>query len=123
MGSEAIAARVSRAADGALAEKAYVAFIDVLVRMRWLEPSRLARWRQGRVATLENATQVDPGKLSAAMDLFCRWASERGLQPSETDYLARTRDHRKLQFSVSGDPAVESAYRTHWHSPRPNVAS
>jgi len=117
MGSEAIAARVSRAADGALAEKAYVAFIDVLVRMRWLEPSRLARWRQGRVATLENATQVDPGKLSAAMDLFCRWASERGLQPSETDYLARTRDHRKLQFSVSGDPAVESAYRTHWISP------
>jgi hypothetical protein len=48
-----------------------VAFIDVLVRMRWLEPAHLARWRQGRVATLENATQVDPGKLSAAMG--CDW--------------------------------------------------
>ena len=63
--------RVSRAAEGALAENAYVAFIDVLVRMRWLEPAHLARWRQGRVATLENATQVDPVKLSAAMG--CDW--------------------------------------------------
>lgn len=37
--------------------------------------------------------------------------------PSETDYLARTRDRRSLRFSVSGDTDIERAYRTHWVSP------
>jgi hypothetical protein len=42
---------------------------------------------------------------------------DRGLVPSETAYVARTRDRRPLRFSVSGDPAIERAYRTHWLSP------
>ena len=41
----------------------------------------------------------------------------RGLKPSETAYVARTRDRRPLRFSKSGDPAIERAYRTHWVSP------
>jgi hypothetical protein len=40
------------------------------------------------------------------------------LKPSETAYVARTRDRRTLQFSEGGDPAIEQAYRTHWVSPR-----
>jgi hypothetical protein len=39
------------------------------------------------------------------------------LRPSETAYVARTRDRRKLRFSKSGNPAIELAYRTHWVSP------
>lgn len=31
--------------------------------------------------------------------------------------MARTRDRRPLQFSRSGDAAIEAAYRTHWVSP------
>jgi hypothetical protein len=42
---------------------------------------------------------------------------EQGLQPSETAYVARTRDRRPLRFSRSGDDAIERAYRTHWVSP------
>jgi hypothetical protein len=51
------------------------------------------------------------------MAAFRSWARERGLNPSETDYVARTRDRRQLQFSVSGEAAIERAYRTHWVSP------
>ncbi|MEX0835328.1 MAG: DUF2293 domain-containing protein [Nitriliruptor sp.] len=40
-----------------------------------------------------------------------------GLRPSETVYVARARDRRALRFSVSGDPALEASYRTHWESP------
>jgi hypothetical protein len=40
------------------------------------------------------------------------------LVPSPTEYVARTRDRRRLQFSVSGKPSIEEAYRTHWVSPR-----
>jgi hypothetical protein len=51
------------------------------------------------------------------MKLFRGWAGAAGLVPSETAYVARTRDRRKLQFSKSGDAGIETAYRTHWVSP------
>ena len=62
--------------------------------------------------------QANLSKVSEAMGDFRRWANERGLVPSPTEYVARTRDRRPLQFSVSGTPSIEEAYRTHWISPR-----
>ncbi|MEA2901187.1 MAG: hypothetical protein QOH36_1074 [Actinomycetota bacterium] len=73
--------------------------------------------RQGRAEDLERLAQVNLHKLSAAMAIFRRWAADRGLHPSETAYVARTRDHRQLRFSRDGDAGIEAAYRTHWVSP------
>ena len=109
---------VKRAAEAALAEKGYVAPLDVLVRLGWLEPVRVDEWRQGRLPALERGVQVNLHKLSTAMGVLRRWARERGLRPSETDYVARTRDRRRLRFSVSDQAAIEAAYRTHWVSPQ-----
>ena len=109
--------RVADAAEAALAQQSYVSAIDVLLGLGWLAPSHLARWRQGRVDDLELTLQVDPSKLRLAMEGFGEWARDRGLEPSEADYLARTRDHRPLRFSTSGDPELERSYRTHWVSP------
>jgi hypothetical protein len=50
--------------------------------------------------------------------LLRRWAQGRGLTPSETAYVARTRGREELRFSGSGDPALERAYLTHWVSPQ-----
>ena len=60
--------------------------------------------------------QANLAKSSAAMAALRQWAQNRGLNPSETDYVARTRDHRELRFSASADAAIERAYRTHWVS-------
>lgn len=109
--------RVVEAADEALGRQQYVSAIDVLVGVRWLAPSNVDRWRQGRVDCLERIAQVDPSKLSDAMAIFRRWAADRELVPSETAYVARTRDRRALRFSAHGDEAIEQAYRTHWVSP------
>ena len=108
--------RVVRAAEAVLAERRFVSVVDVLVAMRWLTSGELARWRQGRVPDLETVVQVNLSKLSTAMAVLRRWAREQGLHPSETAYLARTRDRRPLRFSRSGDHAIERAYRTHWVS-------
>ena len=51
-------------------------------------------------------------KQSTAMHTLRTWATRRGLTPSETVYVARTRDRRRLRFSVSGQPDIELAYRT-----------
>ncbi|HKF77137.1 MAG TPA: DUF2293 domain-containing protein [Candidatus Dormibacteraeota bacterium] len=106
-----------RAAEAALATRRFATPIDVLVGIRWVSESAVSRWRQGRLADLEGSAQVDADRLSAAMRLFRGWAQRRGLRPSETTYVASTRDRRPLRFSASGDPEIEQAYRTHWVAP------
>jgi hypothetical protein len=109
--------RVVQAAEAVLAQRRVVSAVEVLVGMRWLTPAALARWQQGRVEDLESVVQVNLHKLSAAMAVLRRWARDQGLRPSETAYLARTRDRRPLRFSRSGEDGIERAYRTHWVSP------
>jgi hypothetical protein len=109
--------RVVRAAEAALAERKFVTAIDVLVGVGWLQPARVDEWRQGRVDYLERAVIASLGKISTAMRCFRAWARARGLKPSETAHVARTRDRRPLRFSKTGDPEIERAYRTHWVSP------
>ena len=111
-------ARVRLVAEQALAEKGYAAPIDVLVDLGWLAPIRVDEWRQGRLPALEGSVQANLSKVYDAMADFRRWARDRGLEPSRTRYVARTRDRRLLRFSVSGKPSIEEAYRTHWVSPR-----
>jgi hypothetical protein len=116
MGGAALAQRVEQVAEAALAEQLYVSVIDVLVGLGWLAPTHLDEWRQGRVPCLERMVQASLPKLSTAMGVLRRWAHRRGLVPSETGYVARTRDRLPLRFSVSGATAIERAYRTHWVS-------
>ena len=108
---------MARPAEAALAQRRFVTAIDVLVGVGWLEPHRVNEWRQGRVDYLERVTVANSGDISTAIHVFRRWAQARGLNPSETAYVARTRDRRPLRFSNSGDPEIEWAYRTHWVSP------
>lgn len=117
MASENLEQRVTQAAEAALAEQRFVSAVDVLVGLGWLAPSHVALWRQGRVESLEHLIQTSPNKVAAAMTALQRWAADRKLNPSETDYIARTPDRRRLRFSVGGDAAIERAYRTHWVSP------
>lgn len=98
-------------------EQSYVSAIDVLLRLGWLAPSHLDLWRHGRVECLERMVQAGLGKQSTAMSTLRTWATQWGLTPSETVYVARTRDRRLLRFSVSGKPDIELAYCTHWVSP------
>jgi hypothetical protein len=109
--------RVERVAHASLSEHEYVSAVDVLIGLGWLTPQRVSEWRQGRVPSLEQVARANLHKISRAMAAFRRWAQGEGLKPSETAYLARTRDHRPLQFSMLGSASVERAYRTHWVSP------
>ncbi|GAA1643572.1 DUF2293 domain-containing protein [Georgenia ruanii] len=109
--------RVTRAAEEALREEGYVAPVDVLVGIGWLQPVHRDHWRQGRVPCLEEVVQAGQGRIATAMAAMRRWARDQGLEPSETAYVARTRDRRTLRFSAGGEPEIERAYRTHWVSP------
>ena len=109
--------RVVRTAEKALAQDDVVSVIDVLVGIGWLPPGSVDLWRQGRLADLESAVQVDGHRIAAAIAILRQWAGERGLQPTVIDYVARTRDRRALRFTTEGDRDVELAFRTHWVAP------
>jgi hypothetical protein len=104
MTARSIEDRVARAAEAALADKRFVTPIDVLIGVGWLQPGPVDRWRQRRVEYLEAVAQVDSGKLSDAMAALLRWTEQHGLQPSETEYVARTRDRRRLRFTPAATP-------------------
>lgn len=110
-------ARVARAAEEALGKQKSVAPVDVLIGLGWLHPVHLDPWRQRRVTDLEQLVQVGPEKVALAMELLSRWATARGLEPSEAEYLARSWAREPLRFSAGGDEAIERAFRTHWLSP------
>jgi hypothetical protein len=117
MHSKKLENRVAGAAEAALAANKYVRPIDVLMGIGWLDPGAEKRWRQGQIDYLEQKAQANLKKLSEAMGLLRRWASAKGLIASETKYVSRTGDRRTLRFSISGNPSIELAYRTHWISP------
>jgi len=112
-----LADRVVEAAEASLAGQGYVAPIDVLMGIRWLDPGAVQSWRRGQIDCLERAVQGSLPRISEAMKLFRSWATSKGLFMSRTAYVARTPQRQELRFSVSGDPTIERLYRTHWVSP------
>lgn len=110
--------RVVRAAEAALAHHQYVSAIDVLTGARLLTPTHVESWRKGRIDFLERVIQANLKKISRSMAMFRQWALANGLKPSETRYVRRGRTGTlDLQFSKSGNPAIEKSYRTHYVSP------
>jgi hypothetical protein len=111
-----LADRVIAAAEAALAARSYVAPLDVLLGIRWIDNGSVKRWRQGQIDYLERAVQANLSRISEAMKLFRSWATGKGLTPSETQYVAQTPRRQSLRFSKSGGPTIERLYRTHWVS-------
>ena len=116
-GKVSLSDRVAAAAQDALAAEGYVSAVDVLLRIRWLDPSWEKRWRQGQIGCLEEGIQTNPARLGEMLTLLREWAGRLGLEPREAEYQSRSPRPERLRFSRDGDPAQEATYRTHWLSP------
>jgi len=114
---QALADRVTRAAEAALAARDYVSAIDVLGGIGWLDAGAEKRWRLGQAECLERLIQANLSRVSEAMRLLGAWAAAKGLLARETHYVSQNPGRAALRFSVSGDPTIERLYRTHWISP------
>lgn len=112
-----LADRVTKAAEATLAAQHFASAVDMLLGIGWLDPGAVERWRRGQIACLEEVIQANPARLADALQLFRNWAAAKSLSGSATAYVARTPRREALRFSRSGDPALETSYRTHWVSP------
>lgn len=119
MSLKKIEIKVPEIGQAALQVKGYVTSIDILLGLGYLSATHLKEWRFGKIATLETAVQANLNKISFAMKLLRKWATATGLKPSYTAYVMHGKKgtRQTLQFSKSGDPAIEKNYCTHYISP------
>ncbi|MGH3172140.1 MAG: DUF2293 domain-containing protein [Trebonia sp.] len=116
MSQRGLAPRVTAAAEQALATRKYVTPLDVCVAIGWLSSSHVDRWRQGQVASLEEALPVDAAKLADMLGCVENWAVGKGLNRGAASYIAATRDRRELRFTADGAGDTERAWRVQWTS-------
>jgi hypothetical protein len=110
--------RVYRAAETALVRQHYVSFIDVLCGMGLLASSAVDSWRKGRIDFLESGIQGSPNKIFSCIAIFLRLVHEKGLKPTEADYVRPARSGTvPLQFFSSPAPQIEKILRTSYVSP------
>ncbi|WP_306993710.1 DUF2293 domain-containing protein [Amycolatopsis thermophila] len=101
-------------AAASLAQRKYVAPVEVFVSLGWVPAHRVEAWRQGRFSPLTEALPVDNERITEALRCLHDWAKENGLTPAGTTYTAATRDRRDLRFT--DDDTLDALCRTHWLS-------
>ena len=110
--------RVVHAAEAALLQQHYVSAIDVLCGIGWLLATQVEDWRKGRLDFLERVIQGSWEKNAFALKTLERWATEKGLNPTETEYVRVSRGATvALQFTAGGLAEIEKRYRIHYVSP------
>jgi hypothetical protein len=111
-------ARIVKATEDLLREKGFVAPIELFIRMDLLSPASVENWRRGRIPYLERAIQCNLSKANRILRILRMHAHDLDLKPVPTVYKRWTRGPRTLlDFSKTGDRAVEQAYARHFLSP------
>jgi hypothetical protein len=96
-------------------EKGYICSVDVLLRLGYLTQKDYEDWRLGRVPFLEKVCKVNLKKLSLTNRMIAKFAKQRQLKKSWTEYNQYgTKNKKRLAFSKSGDPHIETLYATHF---------
>jgi hypothetical protein len=108
--------RVTAAAAEALARQGFVTPVDVCLGLGWLHATNVDDWRHGRVDDLEYFLPVHADRITELIVRLDSWASERGLERTEAEYISATRNRRPLRFFTGAPAVVEAEWRTRWVS-------
>jgi hypothetical protein len=102
--------KIVRATASILAHGKVVAPVDVLVRMRVLDPRHLEDWRRGRVPYLERVIQGNLTRLSRLLRILRFHAHDLNLVPSWTAYVRWGKGPKqRLRFTKTGEPSRATA--------------
>ena len=98
-----------------LKEKGYISFVDVFMKLGYLDPKEYEDWRMKRVPYLERVIKINPGKINFIMKTVRRNSLNGNLSPSWTGYKSWGKGKKiELRFSRTGDPNIEKTYATHF---------
>jgi len=98
-----------------LKEKGYISFVDVFMKLGYLDPKEYEDWRTKRVPYLEQVIKINPGKINFIMKTVRRNSLNGNLTPSWTGYKSWGKGKKiELRFSKTGDQNIEKTYATHF---------
>lgn len=98
-----------------LKEKGYISFVDVFIKLGYLDPKDYENWRMKRVPYLERVIKINLDKINYIMKTVRRNSLHGKLKPSWTAYKSWGKGKKiDLRFSKFGDPNVEKLYATHF---------
>jgi len=98
-----------------LKEKGYISFVDVFMKLGYLDPKNYENWRMKRIPYLERVIKVNPSKINFIMKTVRRSCFNGNLIPSWTGYKSWEKGRKvDLRFSKTGEPDIEKSYATHF---------
>jgi hypothetical protein len=107
--------KLSTVTSELLKEKGYISFVDVFIKLGYLDPKDYENWRMKRIPYLERAIKINLGKINFIMKTVRRNSLHGKLQPSWTGYKSWGKGRKiDLRFSKFGDSNVEKLYATHF---------
>ena len=114
--------KLSKVTNELLQEKGYIAFVDVFMKLGYLDPKNYEAWRMKRVPCLEKVINVNLSKISFIMKTVRRNSRNGHLKESWTGYTSWGKGAKvSLRFSKGAVRAIEKTYATHFVQPQPTV--
>ena len=101
--------------SGLLREKGYIAFVDVFMKLGYLDPKDYENWRMKRVPYLERVITANLSKITFIMKTVRQNCRNGKLKESWTGYKSWGKGRKLfLRFSKSGEEPIEKTYATHF---------
>lgn len=96
-------------------EKGYISFVDIFIKLGYLDVKDYELWRMKKIPCLEKAIKVNLGKINFIMKTVRRNSLNGKLEPSWTGYKSWGKGNKIfLRFSKSGEENIEKLYATHF---------
>lgn len=107
--------KLSTVTSELLKEKGYISFVDVFMRLGYLDPKDYEDWRMKRVPYLERVIKINLSKVNFIMKTVRRNSLNGNLNPSWTCYKSWGKGATiDLRFSETGELNIEKEYATHF---------
>ncbi len=107
--------RLSPITNELLAEKGYIAFADVFMRLGYLSAEDYDAWRRRKIPFLEKAVKINLKAIGFVMKTVIRNCRNGKLKESRTDYRSWGKGRKiPIRFSKTGERNIEEAWATHF---------
>jgi hypothetical protein len=123
MNNQELLKKLSIITSELLKEKDYIAFVDVFMKLGYLDLKDYEAWRNRKISCLEKAIKVNLSKISFIMKSVIKNNRNGKLKESWTCYNSWGKGKEKLFFSKSRKGTIEKAYATHFLKPKKIVTS
>jgi len=119
MSKKTIEERVISACSRIIQYQSFISIAEVFKVIGLLQPIHEDYWRKGKIPELETLIQGNPDKIADVIGCLQKWALENGFTPLRIISYARSSGpKRPLQYSLDGNPKVESIFQTYYFSPK-----